>query len=85
MDYSLNVHVVDPLASPNEVAHEYGIAIVDQPVGKYDAIIVAVGHDEYQKLTKKDLEALSKNKLILFDIKGIYDGAAMKDVQYWRL
>jgi UDP-N-acetyl-D-glucosamine/UDP-N-acetyl-D-galactosamine dehydrogenase len=85
MDYSLNVHVVDPWASPNEVAHEYGIAIIDQPVGKYDAIVVAVGHDEYQTLTKKDLEKLSKDKLILFDIKGIYDRATMKDVQYWRL
>ena len=31
MDYSLNVHVVDPYASANEVAHEYGIRMIDQP------------------------------------------------------
>ncbi len=85
MDYSLNVHVVDPWASPNEVAHEYGVTIIDQPVGKYDAIVVAVGHKEYQNLSKEDLEKLSKDKLVLFDIKGIYDATKMSDVQYWRL
>ena len=83
MDYSLNVHVVDPHASANEVAHEYGIAMIEEPVGKYDAIILAVGHEEYKKLKKKDLQALSKDELILFDIKGVKD---RKDYEnYWKL
>ena len=32
MDYSLNVHIVDPWASPNEVAHEYGMTLIDEPI-----------------------------------------------------
>jgi UDP-N-acetyl-D-galactosamine dehydrogenase len=42
MDFSINVHVVNPHASPNEVAHEYKIHMIDEPVGKYDAVVVGV-------------------------------------------
>lgn len=83
LDYSLNVHVVDPYASPNEVAHEYGIAMIEEPVGKYDAIIVAVGHREYKNLSVKELQNLSKNGLLLFDIKGVKDKEGCSF--YWKL
>ncbi len=85
MDYSLNVHVVDPWASPNEVAHEYGTTLIDEPIGKYDAIIVAVGHKEYKFLTIEDFQKLSKGQVVLFDIKGTYDRDLMKGAFYWRL
>ena len=85
MEYSLNVHVVDPVANPNEVAHEYGITLLDQPLGKYDAIMVTVGHEEYQQLDLNYFKELSNETLVLFDIKGIYDKDTMKDVNYWRL
>jgi len=85
MEYSINVNVVDPVASPNEVAHEYGITLLDQPIGKYDAIMVTVGHKEYQKLTLNYFKELSNNTVILFDIKGIYDKDKMENINYWRL
>lgn len=83
MSYSLNVHVVDPHASANEVAHEYGISMIEQPIGKYDAIVIAVGHKEYKLLSKNDLEALSKEKIILFDIKGLKKAEDYD--YYWKL
>ena len=83
MDYSLNVHVVDPYASPNEVAHEYGIGMIDKPVGKYDAIVIAVGHQAYRQYDKSALQALSKDELILFDVKGIKRDLALDS--YWKL
>lgn len=83
MDYSLNVHVVDPYASANEVAHEYGIAMIDTPVGTYDAIIIAVGHKEYKQLTAEDMKAMSNGELLLFDIKGIKDKSDYSF--HWRL
>ena len=83
MDYSLNVHVVDPYASANEVAHEYGISMIEKPDGTYDAIIIAVGHNEYKALTPDQLVELSNDKLLLFDIKGVKEE---KDYRfYWRL
>ncbi len=83
IDYSINVHVVDPHASPNELAHEYKIALLDEPSKNYDAIIVAVGHEPYQQLTKKYFEQISKDEVILFDIKGIYNSKIAKE--YWKL
>jgi len=83
MSYSLNVHVVDPWASANEVAHEYGISMIDAPVGKYDAIVLAVGHNEYKNLTQIELQAMSNGDLLLFDIKGVKDAKEFEN--YWRL
>ena len=45
---------------------------------KYDAIIVAVSHDEFMKYTTSDFEQLSKGKLVLLDIKGIYNESSWK-------
>ncbi len=83
MDYSLNVHVVDPYASSNEVAHEYGISMIEKPEGNYDAILIAVGHDEYKRLSKEDLQNLCKDSLLLFDIKGIKESESFEN--YWKL
>ncbi|MFT5984369.1 MAG: UDP-N-acetyl-D-galactosamine dehydrogenase [Ulvibacter sp.] len=85
MDYSLNVHIVDPWASPNEVAHEYGITLIDEPIGKYDAIVVAVNHKEYAMMAFKDFVALSKGQPVIFDIKATYTREQMKEAKYWRL
>lgn len=83
MDYSINVHVVDSNASPNELAHEYKIALSDEPSKNYDAIIVAVGHQSYRDLDKAYFKSISKDRVILFDIKGIYKEDIADD--YWRL
>ncbi len=83
MDYSINVHVVDPYASPNELAHEYKIALIDEPSKNYDAILVAVAHKPYLKLTTKYFKQISKDEIMLFDIKGIYS-EDIGDI-YWKL
>jgi UDP-N-acetyl-D-galactosamine dehydrogenase len=48
MDYSIHVHVIDPNGSPNELSHEYGITLIEEPIGVYDIIVLAVGHNEYK-------------------------------------
>lgn len=83
MDYSIHVHVVDPHGSPNELAHEYGVTLIDEPVGLYDVIVLAVGHHEYVNMTVSDFQALSKDELFMFDIKGVLNSVEFKN--YWRL
>ena len=46
---------------------------------KYDAIVVAVGHDEFKKLTSKQFYGLSKGEVIVIDVKGIIENFT------WRL
>jgi UDP-N-acetyl-D-galactosamine dehydrogenase len=72
MDFSIHVHISDPNASPNEVAHEYKMSLIDTPSVDYDAVIVTVAHDEYRKYNIAYFESLMKDDLILVDLKGLY-------------
>lgn len=85
MQYSIDVHLVDPHASPNEVAHEYGLTMVESTAEDYDAVIVAVAHKEYKGLDGIYYENIVKSDGILMDLKGIYDKSISGDLNYWRL
>jgi len=68
-DYKMNVTIVDPWANPADVYHEYNVTSTKQvPNSKFDAIILAVAHTEFQTITWSEL--LNKNS-VLFDVKGI--------------
>lgn len=82
-DYSIEVDVVDPYASAEEVRHEYDIELSSNVGDNYDVIVIAVGHKEYRAMTKSELEAISKAELMLFDIKGIKKGEKFEN--YWKL
>lgn len=84
MSFSINVHSIDPHASPNEVAHEYGLTLSDRPSDNYDAVIVAVSHDEYKQMTMQDFRSLMNNAPILMDLKGLYQNDD-ENMTYWRL
>jgi UDP-N-acetyl-D-galactosamine dehydrogenase len=83
LDYSIQVHVVDPHGSPSELAQEYGITLIDEPMGVYDIIVLAVGHNEYIQMKAADFQKLSKDELYMFDIKGMLNPKEYKN--YWRL
>lgn len=85
MDYSINVHISDPHASPNEVAHEYRFSMVDKISDNYDAVIVAVNHDEYKQYDIDYFRSIMNGKPILFDLKAIYERPAVSNLIYWRL
>lgn len=83
MDFSIHVHVVDPYGSPNELSHEYGITLIDEPIGLYDVIVLAVGHNNYIKMKVEDFQKISKDEITMFDIKGVLNSSEFKN--YWRL
>lgn len=85
MNFSINVHITDPHASPNEVAHEYKLGMVDQLSDNYDAVIVAVSHDEYKELDNQYFKSIMNGSPILVDLKGIYDFRNDNGLRYWRL
>jgi UDP-N-acetyl-D-galactosamine dehydrogenase len=85
MQYSIHVHVTDPMASPNEVAHEYNLTLVDQISNDYDAVIVAVNHQEYQDYDAAFFKSIMTDNPILMDIKSIYPKPVENGLMYWRL
>jgi UDP-N-acetyl-D-glucosamine/UDP-N-acetyl-D-galactosamine dehydrogenase len=83
-DYSMKVDVVDPWADIKEVHEEYGITMKHNFDSGYDALILAVGHQEYRKLSISELKNLSKSgRVNLFDIKGVLNIEGLDF--YWKL
>ncbi len=83
--FQVKVDLVDPHASSTEMEHEYGVGLVANPTNNYDAIIVAVNHREYQKLTEADFENMMKDdKGVFVDVKGIFKGKINR-LEYWSL
>ena len=82
--FSVNVDIIDPYASAHEVMEEYGLEIQDQPDENYDAVIVAVGHNEFKKMTMSDFKVLMNNQPILMDLKSLYKNND-EEITYWQL
>lgn len=69
--FEINVDVYDPWADAAEVKHEYNIELLPELNGKkYDAVIVAVSHNEFLKIDFKQLQA---NNTVIFDTKAFID------------
>ncbi|XOV67097.1 MAG: nucleotide sugar dehydrogenase [Fluviicola sp.] len=83
--FQVEVHLVDPHASSEEMEHEYGVALKENADNDYDAVIVAVNHEAYKNKTEADFRALMKDDLGVFvDVKGIFKGQ-IKNLDYWSL
>jgi UDP-N-acetyl-D-galactosamine dehydrogenase len=82
--FSLQVDAIDPHADAHEFEEEYGLSLSASPKGKYDAIILAVNHQAYLKLSEQDFERLAKPKAIFIDVKGVFRNKVHK-LEYWSL
>ncbi|KAA5533759.1 nucleotide sugar dehydrogenase [Taibaiella lutea] len=65
--FGLVVDVYDPHANNHEVKEEYGIDLIDNIDDKYEAIILAVSHNEFINLDFKEIK--NGNDAVLFDTK----------------
>lgn len=83
-DFGLHVDVIDPHADSDDLKHEYGFGLIEEPSGKYDAIIVAVNHSSYSGMPESWFVNNSTEHGILADIKGIYRNK-IHQLSYWSL
>ncbi len=87
-DYNVEVDVIDALADKEETKKTYNITLVDKPRPPYDAIVLAVPHEVYQKQTISEIRNLCKNKFFFFDLKGVFRKEMQNTEQdkfYWTL
>lgn len=82
--FSVEVEVVDPYANSEDLKEEYGFGLVSEPNGFYDALIVAVNHDEYCEMTEDDFSGCLNGNGIFVDLKGIYRNKITR-WEYWSL
>lgn len=76
-DYGARVEVWDPWVDAAEAAHEYGITPLAEPGDGYDAVILAVAHDEFRALGLEKIRALGHPGAVLYDIKSILPRAGV--------
>ncbi len=71
-EYNMNVDITDPWCSSEEAEHEYGLSLVEEPkLNSYDAIILAVSHNEFKTLGIDKIRSLGKSAHVLYDLKYI--------------
>ncbi|MEI1692560.1 Vi polysaccharide biosynthesis UDP-N-acetylglucosamine C-6 dehydrogenase TviB [Acinetobacter nosocomialis] len=73
-EYDLDLDIYDPWVDSAEVEGEYGLApVTELKQGRYDAIIIAVAHDQFKQMSAKELVSLGKEKHVLYDLKYVLD------------
>jgi UDP-N-acetyl-D-galactosamine dehydrogenase len=71
--FGAKIDVFDPWVDPQEAQHEYGVTPIRKPkTGTYDAIVLAVAHNEFKEMGVKAIRALGKKPHILYDIKYVF-------------
>lgn len=69
-DYGVQADVFDPWVAVEEAQREYAITPISQPeAATYDAIILAVGHQQFKDMGAAEIRALGKSEHILYDLK----------------
>jgi len=69
-EYHCRVDVCDPWVKPADAEREYEIQLTAEPeADQYDAIILAVAHDEFRALGADGIHALGRENHVVFDIK----------------
>lgn len=88
-DFNIQVDVVDPHAESREVEEEYGFALSPQIESGYDAIILAVNHQEYLAYPPSFYAQIARKPAVFADIKGIYRDKISEfenlNLSYWSL
>ncbi|HXT08860.1 MAG TPA: UDP binding domain-containing protein, partial [Roseiarcus sp.] len=69
-DFGVNVDVSDPWVAPDDAKREYGIDLIGTPEQRsYDAIIIAVAHDQYRQLGASGIHDFGRDPHVLYDLK----------------
>ena len=71
--YNANVEVCDPWVNVDDLKNEQQLKVIKQPTkGSYDAIIIAVSHDQFKALGVNAVRAFGKPNHVLYDIKYLF-------------
>ena len=79
-DYGAIIDVYEPWIDEKDKGY-YNYNFIENPFEnskKYDAIVVAVGHDKFKTITQKEYDDLIKDEKIIVDVKGIVPNPTWK-------
>ena len=74
-EYGTDITICDPWANPEEVFREYNLplttSIQQLATSQYDAVVLAVAHDQFKEMNEAELKALCAAQSVIFDIKNV--------------
>ena len=71
-EFNAEVDVFDPWVDAAQAQHEYGLIPIAEPqAGSYDAVVIAVAHQQFRDLGGSGIRALGKPNAVVYDIKYI--------------
>ena len=75
-EYHMDVDVYDPWVDASEAEHEYAITPVQSvKTDTYDAVILAVAHNQFKEMGVTEIRALGKASHVLYDLKYVLETA----------
>ena len=86
--YGATVHVHDPIASPREAEHEYGLKLCQwDEIPESGALVLAVAHSEFRQRPPGELVRKLRPGGVVIDVKRVTDPAALHEhgIASWRL
>jgi len=90
-EYGVETLVHDPVASPEEAKHSYGIELVKlHAAGQVDAVILAVAHSQFLNFPPERLKEFCGNGNgcgVVIDVKNVLDRRQVEEqgLRYWSL
>jgi UDP-N-acetyl-D-glucosamine/UDP-N-acetyl-D-galactosamine dehydrogenase len=76
-EFGIKVDVHDPWVNQEEAREEYGITMVQDLKGRYDGIVFAVAHRQFQEMSMTQIRDLCKESSVLYDVKNIFPSASV--------
>lgn len=75
-DYDLNLDIYDPWVDAIEVEKEYGLQPIQElQNSRYDAIVLAIGHQNFVDLGYENIRRLGRENCIIYDLKHMFESA----------
>jgi UDP-N-acetyl-D-glucosamine/UDP-N-acetyl-D-galactosamine dehydrogenase len=73
-EYQAQIEVWDPWVDRDEAFREFGLKLEtgEPPVGRYDAVVMAVGHSAFAAMGPDNVRAFGRPGAVFFDVKGVF-------------
>jgi UDP-N-acetyl-D-glucosamine/UDP-N-acetyl-D-galactosamine dehydrogenase len=86
-EFGISALVHDPIASPAEVKHEYGLTLCSfEELRALDAVVLAVSHKAYAEMGVDKIVATLRDGGVLVDVKSFFEPSKVDPrVRYWSL
>ena len=69
-EYNVLTEVYDPWVNVEQAQHSCGVTLIPDPLpGRYDAIVLAVAHDQFKAMGGQQIRSFGKAEHVLYDVK----------------